>query len=88
MIKLTKEEKQLIKDTLQIPYETLLGKVRDEDYKKKKWLVESIEFYKRMYDDARYINMQDKIKDIINGLTSELEEVNGMIARIDKNLKR
>ena len=85
---LTKEEKQLIKDTIQIPYETLLRQVRDEDYKKKKWLVESLEFYNKMFNDARYTNMQEKIKDIINGLTAELEEVNGMIARIDKNLKR
>jgi DNA repair photolyase len=88
MIKLTKEEKQLVKDTLKIPYETLLRQVRDEDYKQKKYLIEAIEFYKRMYDDKRYVNLQDQAKDIINHLTAELEVVNGMIARADKILKR
>jgi hypothetical protein len=56
----------------------LLNEIKDKDYKDKKELIEEIETFKAIYKKTG----NQTAKEIVNGLTAELEELNNRIDRI------
>lgn len=70
----------LFKDIVAIPYKTLLQQIKEEDYKQKAELIEQIETFHGLYKK----NSDVKVKEIIDNLLTELEEVNNKIERLRK----
>ncbi len=81
--KLNKKEKQFIKEIIKTPYLQLLKEIKEQDYQHKKELIAQIETFKTIYKKTKDI----KTKEIVNSLTKELEEVNGLIDRLKKVVK-
>lgn len=80
MQKLRRENKELIKEILKIPYPVLLKEILERDYKDKKEILIQIDTFKVAYKKTG----DAKAKEIVNELIKELEEMNSRIDRLKK----
>lgn len=80
--KLRKACADLLLDIITTPTKHLMREVKDQDLKDKQELIKEIETFKSIYKKNKDI----KIKEIIIALTQELEETNGRIERIKKEI--
>ena len=79
-MKLKPTEIQLLKEVIKTPRKKLLQEVKDHDLKEKQWLIETIEYYKKLY---KFRKTPDKaVREIIQDFIKDLQEVNGRIIRL------
>lgn len=81
--KFSESDIELLKKLTGQDYKTIFQEIREQDYNLKKWLIDTIDWYKASYKKSgKQID-----KDIIEGLLTQLSQVNNMIATLDKLIK-
>ena len=75
MKKFTPQQEAKIYEILTTPYDVLLCLIKEKDIEEKEWLVNAIEFYKKVYK-AKGIK---QAKDIVDNLSDLLQAVNKRI---------